>query len=241
VTPAPTLHAAEGKATQPIRAVIFDCDGTLVDSEGPALQVLHQLALDEGAELTLQQADRLFRGVRMLDCARWVAAQRPPRPEGFEVDFIRRVRAASEARFREGLQALPGAHDLLRLLASPVLALPFAVATNGPREKAELTLALTGLGPHFGEHVYCAYEVGSFKPDPGLFLHAARALGVTPAHCLVVEDSLTGLRAGLAAGMQVVALLAPAELPADLAAQVRCVAGLADVGRLLGAGTAPAS
>jgi HAD superfamily hydrolase (TIGR01509 family) len=216
-----------------LRAVIFDCDGTLVDSEGPAIDVLHALALAEGARLDRAEADWRFRGVRMADCARWVADQSPVRPAGFEADFIRQVRAASEARFRQGLDALPGAAALLDLLASPALALPFCVATNGPREKVELTLTLTGLRAHFGEHVYCAYEVGDFKPAPGLFLHAAQALGVAPEHCAVVEDSLPGIHAGLAAGMQVYALVDPAGLPAELAPRVRCIATLAELGALL--------
>ncbi|MEY2688227.1 MAG: hypothetical protein RL375_2425 [Pseudomonadota bacterium] len=220
-------------ARSPLRGVIFDCDGTLVDSEGPALEVLLRLAREEGADLTIDQADAQFRGVRMADCARWVAAQRPGRPLGFEADFIRRVREVSEARFRQGLQALPGAHDLLDLLAAPPLALPFCVATNGPRQKVELTLELTGLRARFGDHVFCAYEVGSFKPEPGLFLHAARAIGVPPEHCAVIEDSLPGVRAGLAAGMQVFALLGADELPGDLRGQVTCLDKLAAFGRLL--------
>jgi HAD superfamily hydrolase (TIGR01509 family) len=216
-----------------IRGVIFDCDGTLVDSEGPAIDVLLQLARSEGADLTVEQADALFRGVRMADCARWVAAQRPNRPEGFEADFIRRVREASEARFRLGLQSLPGAHELLDLLAAPPLSLPSCVATNGPRHKVELTLELTGLRDRFGAHVFCAYEVGSFKPEPGLFLHAASAIAVLPHHCAVVEDSIPGVRAGLAAGMQVYALLGADDLPDGLAARVTCITSLAEFGALL--------
>ncbi|MEY4748495.1 MAG: hypothetical protein RIQ60_709 [Pseudomonadota bacterium] len=235
-TPSPAQPATEAAA--PVRAVIFDCDGTLVDSEGPAIDVLYALALDEGAVLDRAEADLRFRGVRMADCARWVAAQRPGRPPDFEADFIRRVRAASEQRFRQGLDSLPGAADLLALLASPALGLPFCVATNGPREKVELTLALTGLREHFGAQVFCAYEVGSFKPAPGLFLHAAQALGVPPAACAVVEDSLPGIHAGLAAGMQVYALIAPAEVPAELRSQLRFIAGLAEFGALMQAARA---
>jgi HAD superfamily hydrolase (TIGR01509 family) len=233
MTVSPITRLPATAARQAIRGVIFDCDGTLVDSEGPAIEVLLQLARSEGAVLSLDQADALFRGVRMADCARWVAAQRPDRPEGFEADFIRRVRETSEARFRLGLQALPGAHDLLDLLAAPPFALPVCVATNGPRHKVELTLELTGLRTRFGPHVYCAYEVGSFKPEPGLFLHAAAAIGIAPAQCAVVEDSMPGIRAGLAAGMQVYALLDAGELPGELAGRVDCIDNLAGFGAML--------
>ena len=118
------------------------------------------------------------------------------------------------------------AHPLLEQRAS-IKRMAFAIGTNGPREKAELTLGLTGLRAFFGERLFCAPEVGSFKPEPGLFLHAAAALGCAPPACAVVEDSLPGLRAGLAAGMQVFSLHPPAGLPQDVASQVHFIDGLA--------------
>jgi beta-phosphoglucomutase-like phosphatase (HAD superfamily) len=86
---------------------------------------------------------------------------------------------------------------------------------------------------YFGEHVYCAYEVGSFKPEPGLFLHAAHALGVPPTDCAVVEDSLPGVQAALAAGMRVFSLL-PQHLAHGVPeAQVTFVESLQKVGEHL--------
>lgn len=210
-----------------IRALIFDCDGTLVDSEEPGLEVLHALALEEGLSLSLAEARQRFRGVRMADCVGWIAAQRPGRPAGFEADFTARVRCQTAIRFRQGLQAMPGASDLLSVLCAQ--GLPIAVATNGPREKVELSLGLTGLREPFGTHVYCAYEVGSFKPEPGLFLHAAQALGVAPQHCAVVEDSLPGLQAALAAGMRACSLHPRAGLPDALLPQVHFIDRLGDL------------
>jgi beta-phosphoglucomutase-like phosphatase (HAD superfamily) len=84
---------------------------------------------------------------------------------------------------------------LKELLAS--LDLPKGVATNGPMEKVELTLSLTGSRAFFAQHVYSAYDMGYFKPSPKLFLHVAKALGVPARDCAVVEDSLTGVTAGL--------------------------------------------
>jgi HAD superfamily hydrolase (TIGR01509 family) len=135
-------------------------------------------------------------------------------------------------RFRQGLDTIPGATQLLSRLR-----LPCAIATNGPREKAELTLGLTGLRPRFEGRLFTAYEVGSFKPDPGLFLHAAQQLQVAPGACGVVEDSLPGLRAGLAAGMTVFSLAPAAQvldgLGADLAAQVHLIDDLRALDRWL--------
>lgn len=218
--------------TGSIRAVIFDCDGTLVDSETSGLDVLHGLACAEGLRITRAQADVRFRGARMADCVAWIAAQLPDRAHDFDADFTRRVRAATEARFRQGLDPLPGARELLARLT-----IPFCVATNGPREKVELTLELTGLRPLFGDRVFSAYEVGCFKPAPGLFLHAAQALGELPEHCAVVEDSVPGIQAGLAAGMRVFALCERSDVPADLVERVVCIDGLAAMERHLGKGT----
>jgi HAD superfamily hydrolase (TIGR01509 family) len=96
------------------------------------------------------------------------------------------------------------------------LEVPYCVATNGPRVKTELTLSITGLLPLLQDRIFSAYEVGAFKPDPTLFLHAARVMDVEPARCLVVEDSAAGVRAGLAAGMHVCVLHSPQPLPAEL-------------------------
>ena len=211
-----------------IQALIFDCDGTLVDSEIPGMDVLHAQACALGLEVTRAQAHRQFRGKRMADCVAWVVAQLPPQPDDFARTFTEQVRRAQAQRFSDGLGVIPGAFELLRALD-----LPFALATNGPREKVELTLGLTGLRSFFPQHVFTAYEVGSFKPDPGLFLHAAAALGVAPQHCAVVEDSLPGLQAGLAAGMQVFSLMPQADLDAALAQRVTSIADLHALAALL--------
>jgi HAD superfamily hydrolase (TIGR01509 family) len=214
--------------THAIQAVIFDADGTLVDSEVPSMDVLHEHASALGVVCTREEAHQRFRGLRMADCIAWIAAQLPQVPEGFAEDFVRSVRAAQAQRFSEGLCVMPGAFKLLNALQ-----VPYCVATNGPREKVELTLGLTGLRRFFPEHIFSAYEVGVFKPDPGLFLHAAKVLGVAPEHCAVVEDSLPGIVAGLAAGMRVFSLLPQSELPAAFAHRVVSIRSLVELDDLL--------
>lgn len=209
---------------QPIEAVIFDADGTLVDSETPGLDVLHEQALALGLDWQREALHERFRGVRMADCAASLAAEAGRHEPGFADAFLLQLRAAMAERFRLGLAPMAGAEALLRRLA-----LPFCVATNGPREKVELTLGLTGLLPLLRDRIYSAYEVGSFKPEPGLFLHAAAALGVAPARCAVVEDSLPGVEAGLAAGMQVFTLLPRAQAPTALRQQVVFIRELAEL------------
>lgn len=207
-----------------IRAVIFDCDGTLVDSEVPGIDVLHAMACDLGLSLTREQALQKFRGVRMAECIQWIGSQLAQRPADFEENFALRLRSAMAEKFRQGLDAMPGAAELLESLT-----IPFCVATNGPREKVELTLSLSGLRPYFGQHVFTAFEVGLYKPHPGLFLHAAQAMRVPPMNCAVVEDSIPGIQAGIAAGMQVFSLHPIAGLPPEISERVRSIGGLSQL------------
>ncbi len=93
--------------------------------------------------------------------------------------------------------------------------------SNGPLAKIRQTLRVSGLAPYFGEQLFSAYEVGSWKPDPGLFLHAARALGVAPARCVVVDDSAAGVEAARRAGMRALWFTpraTPREVPANATA-----------------------
>lgn len=181
-----------------VKLVIFDCDGVLVDSEGLSGDVLVEVSTEHGLPMLAEEAISTFRGMRMQECVDAIEAALGRRlPERFVGDYRDRVAAA----FRDRLRSIDGAVDVISTMS-----LPFCVASSGPRDKIESSLAIAGLRPHFGDRIFSAYEVGHWKPDPRLFLHAASVMGVEPADCLVVEDSLPGLRAGVAAGMQVVAL-----------------------------------
>lgn len=211
-----------------IAALLFDLDGTLVDSEVPGMDVLHEEAVKLGIAMTRAQAHAAFRGQRMALSIEAIGARLAQRPDDFAPTFTAHIRRVMAARFQEGLNPMPGALELVARLKRP-----FCIATNGPREKAELTLGLTGLLPYFENRLFSAYDVGHFKPSPGLFLHAAQALGIAPAHCAVVEDSLPGLEAGLRAGMQVFSLCHADTVPADLARRIRPLRSLAELDQLL--------
>lgn len=202
-------------------AVIFDCDGTLVDSEPLGLAAIAQEALALGVEpVHLADLDTM-KGQSMATTLATIA-QRWGRE--LPADFETTVRATMAESFKTQLQPMPGALALLQRLT-----VPYCVASNGPRAKTELTLLVTGLLPLLQGRIFSAYEVGAFKPSPALFLHAARAIGVAPERCVVVEDSTFGMRAGLAAGMRVCALGSPELLPAELQAQVRHLAALEEL------------
>jgi HAD superfamily hydrolase (TIGR01509 family) len=192
-----------------IRAVLFDCDGTLVDSEPIWLATLNDHIADHIAAwpgspaVPLRFAD--IEGQSMARSLQRVEARLGhPLPPGFETV----VRADMARRFETALCEMPGATELLRGLR-----LPCCVASNGPRSKIALVLRLTGLDRFFPpDRVFSAVELGRYKPDPALFLQAAEALGVAPAECAVVEDSRAGIEAGLRAGMRVYAYLPHAPL-----------------------------
>lgn len=178
-----------------VQALLFDCDGVLVDTEPLSRQVLVAMLDELGIDSTLAGRLDSVSGQRLGDSldeiARWTGRALPD-------DFHERYREREYALLAERVTAIPG---IARALDA--LDLPRAVASNGPLEKMRITLGATGLWSRFDPHVYSAYEIDRHKPDPGLYLHAAAMLGTTPERCLVVEDSHTGARAGLAAGMRV--------------------------------------
>ncbi|MDH2432637.1 HAD family hydrolase [Pokkaliibacter sp. MBI-7] len=179
-----------------IQAVLFDCDGVLVDSEPLSKGLLLTMITELGIEHDLGQRLISVSGQRMSECldnvAEWL--QRP-----LPGDFLEQFRQREYVLLRQQLQPIPGIHSALERLT-----LPRAVASNGPMEKILINLDSTGLRHHFGEHLYSAYDLDRHKPDPALYLHAAAQLGIEPAACLVVEDSPFGAEAGLRAGMTVV-------------------------------------
>jgi HAD superfamily hydrolase (TIGR01509 family) len=209
-----------------ISAIIFDCDGTLVDSETIGITAVHEHAQPYGLSLALDDILEKFRGRSMAEnVAELGRNTQHPLPESFTAS----AREAMGVAFSKALLPLPGALDLVRQLT-----LPCCVATNGPFDKTEYTLGLTGLLPYFKGRIFSAYDVGYWKPDPHLFLHAAKTLGVVPTECAVVEDSLPGIRAGLAAGMQVFSLHPVEHTPPELLRQIHPIQRLADLAPVLG-------
>jgi HAD superfamily hydrolase (TIGR01509 family) len=209
----------------PTTAIIFDCDGTLVDSESLGLGVIAEQARALGVRIGSDDEILAWKG-RSMSSSLLALEQALGRP--LPPDFETTLRAAMAQVFRERLQAMPGAAEML-----DALRVPYCVASNGPRTKTELTLGITGLKARFEGRIFSAYDVKSWKPEPGLFLHAARAMGVAPEHCAVVEDSEPGVRAGLAAGMRVHVLRSSQALPDDLIGRVTFLDRLADLGAAL--------
>lgn len=193
------------------KAVLFDCDGVLVDSETISKNVLFELAADLGVNLDRPDALARFTGRRMAECIDEIKlALDLPLPD----DFYENFRRIEYATLHDEVTMIDGVDALLDRLQ-----VPCCVASNGPQEKMQVTLGATGLLPRFNERIFSAYDINEFKPEPGVYLHAAAALGVAPEQCLVVEDSIVGASAGVAAGMAV-AVYASSERAPDYPAGV---------------------
>ena len=175
--------------------VIFDCDGVLVDSEVLACNCLGDAFRAQGVSLTLEEVVDRFVG-RSTDAvvAYWRTVQGRDMPVDFFADYRQRIKAA----FAERLTVMPLAEEVLARLP-----LPFCLASSSEPERIRLTLSVTHLDDHFGDRVFNTAMVDKDKPAPDLFLFAARELNQRPERTLVVEDSVSGVRAGKAAAMTV--------------------------------------
>jgi HAD superfamily hydrolase (TIGR01509 family) len=182
-----------------VRAVIFDCDGVLVDSEIIAIEVETALLAEIGLDYAIPEFVARFMG--MSDRAFYAALDEDCRARtrrALPGDFRKRVDAGKHALNEQKLSAVAGI-----VQAATSLRLPKAVASSSETDQLEYKLRKTGLRDVFAPHIYSADNVIHAKPAPDLFLHAAAGLAVPPADCLVIEDSVNGVKAGLAAGMRV--------------------------------------
>jgi HAD superfamily hydrolase (TIGR01509 family) len=172
--------------------VIFDLDGTLVDSEG----LCNQAFLDLLPQLndTVESLIHRYRGKKLAP----ILADLEVRlcrnlPDAFEQHYRQHV---SELFSRE-LKPMPGVLEMLEAVNFPK-----CIASSGPPAKIRQVLQVSGLAPFFGGRIFSSYEVGSWKPEPGLFQYAANAMGFIPNQCVVVEDSEVGIEAATAARMK---------------------------------------
>jgi HAD superfamily hydrolase (TIGR01509 family) len=180
--------------------VIFDCDGVLIDSEALCDRVVAADLNRLGWPLAPADCHRLFLGLTFQDIQLAAEAhlQRPLGPDWLE-HIVRRVTDVMEAE----AEPVPGAREALE--ATTALGLPFRIASNSSRAEMAAKFARAGLSGLVKGRVHSAYDLIARgkrgKPDPDLFLEAAAAEAIAPDSCLVIEDSLAGVRAAVAAGM----------------------------------------
>lgn len=176
--------------------VIFDCDGVIVDSEGPTFVLLQQNFAAYGLDVSLHDLETNFIGGTMADVEAHARLRGADLPATWRDDFYEVL----YAHLRQGILLVPGILDVLDKLDAR--GIPYAIGSNGSDRKMQVTLGqYPGLIDRFQGRLFSGQTLGRPKPAPDLFLHAAQSLGVNPSDCVVIEDSATGARAAYSAGI----------------------------------------
>ncbi|MDR0227285.1 MAG: HAD family phosphatase [Burkholderiaceae bacterium] len=180
-------------------AVLFDCDGVLVDSESITNRVLCTMLNESGWPTSTEECLREFIGKTVRSQAALIESRTgQPLTDTWMAAFYERRNQALRAE----LVAIPGALAAVAE-AHGLCAQRIACASGADRAKVEMQLAQVGMASYFEGRVFSGHELPRSKPFPDVYLAAAAALGVAPAQCLVIEDTVTGVTAGVAAGATV--------------------------------------
>jgi HAD superfamily hydrolase (TIGR01509 family) len=180
-------------------ALIFDCDGVLVDSEYLASRVESELTRELGLVLTVEEAHQLFLGQTVDGVLDRIAERTGKRPSSA---FAYNWAFATAHAFKRELAPVPFVRAALEELQRRGHRL--AVASQSPLARVRFSLEITALEVHFGTHVYVTSMVARPKPAPDIYLHAAAGLATPPADCIVIEDSPAGAASARAAGFRVI-------------------------------------
>ena len=186
-------------------AVLFDCDGVLVESEPLTMGVLRDMLEERGWRMSLQDCMQIFVGKATKD-----EAARIERETGqpFTTEWLHSFWARRDIALHAHLQAIPGAEALVRD-AYALTGGQIACVSGADRDKIGLQLGKTGLLPWFEGRIFSGHDMPRSKPHPDVYLAAMAQLQVEPQQCLVIEDTVTGVRAGVAAGAAVCGLCLP--------------------------------
>ena len=211
------------------QAVLFDCDGVLVDSEPPTFAMLAEDFNRFGLTVTAVAVAERFTGGTIHDVAARAVAMGADLPDGWANDFYERL----FVRLGQGVPVIAGVEDVLdRLDAAGI---PYAVGSNGIGRKMAITLGpYPRLWNRLKDRLFSGQELGMPKPLPGLWLHCAAHLGVDPADCVVVDDSAVGCRAARAAGMRAMGFAAHGDGAGLVAEGATVFRRMADLPGLLG-------
>ena len=206
------------------KAVLFDCDGVLVDSEAITCGVLRDMFEAQGWRMTLTECMQRFVGHTVKSRRELIEAHTGvPLTDEWLQQFFERRNQQLEQRIR----AIDGIHDAVTHLHDHCAG-RIAVASGADRFKVEMMLRKVGLHGFFEGRIFSGHEMPRSKPHPDVYLAAAAHLQVAPAHCLVVEDTTVGITAGVAAGATVWAYAPPGVdvQPLRQAGAVRVLAGM---------------
>ncbi|NUW60692.1 6-phosphogluconate phosphatase [Cronobacter muytjensii] len=179
-----------------IEAVFFDCDGTLVDSEVICSRAYVHMFARAGITLELDEVFKRFKGVKLYEIIDTINDEYGVNLQKAELEPVYRAEVAR--LFDAELAEIPGAAALLAKMN-----VPMCIVSNGPVSKMQQSLGKTGMSGYFTDKLFSGYDIQRWKPDPALMHFAADAMQVNVEHCILVDDSAAGAKAGIAAGMQV--------------------------------------
>ncbi|MDA8817439.1 HAD-IA family hydrolase [Planktomarina sp.] len=179
------------------KLVIFDCDGVVVDSEPLTLQLIRDDLAARGLPLDLSKVTDLFVGGTIAGAG----AQARAMGADISADWADLIYDKVFAALARSVEPIPGIGAVLDRLDHQ--GIPYAIGSNGPHRKMEITLARCGMSARFAGRTYSREDVAAPKPAPDVYLLAASQAGVAPQDCVVIEDSATGAQAAVAAGMAV--------------------------------------
>ena len=181
------------------KCIIFDCDGTLVDSEEITNQIIAEMAGELGVKMTGEEATATFGG-KTLDSVLYKMREL----SGKEIpdDWLPRLIKKVSESWKTELNPVNGVRELLENLNISI-----CVASNGEPIHVNQSLEMTGLRGFFDGNIFCASDVGVPKPAPDLFLYAAKKMGFKPEQCIVIEDSISGVMAANRAKIKVYGLV----------------------------------
>jgi HAD superfamily hydrolase (TIGR01509 family) len=186
-----------------LELVICDCDGVLVDSEVMINDVFTKCLCKCGVKLTIDESLRLFTGKTLKKIYSELGEMRGAI---FSAEEIACIQKAIEKKVASDVGVVPGTFSLLKFLKQS--GINYCIASNGESDRLHKMLAKTGLLNLFQpKHIFCSAMVKKGKPAPDLFLYAAKSIGVRSEHCLVIEDSVSGIKAAKAAQMANIAFL----------------------------------
>ena len=180
--------------------VLFDCDGVLIESEIIACRVDSEQLSAAGFAITPLEVAERFIGLTYREMLETLEREHD---RSMPEEMYQRIRDAVSAEFDRSLEPVPHASEVARAVDD--LGIAKCVASSSGHDRLRHTLGLTNLWDLFEPHVFSGVDVPHGKPAPDLFLAAAAQMDVAPEDCLVIEDSVAGVRAGVAAGMQVIA------------------------------------
>ena len=172
------------------KCVIFDCDGTLIDSEKLCCQALVNVFTGFGAKLNVNDCYAHFQGGKLADILMDTQARLGL---SISIDTLEPLyRIELEALFQRHLKPMDGAIELIEFIKQQDI--EFCIASNAPKSRVESSLAMTGMLDDFKGKVFSAFDANSWKPEPDLIMYTAMNMGFLPNECIYVDDTLKGLR-----------------------------------------------